>query len=239
MSAYTTNLELKIMESNNTLADVFTQGNYNANKLEEKLGGYLDDMETLPELRTHVTTLENSVSALLARTVSNENAINNVSSRVTKLENGRGYYIDSNGHRVDGTITRYEVNTTAVGSTEECTIPIDSEHRYLLKNARGSVNINLNTLLGITSMTGKKILNAVCYQTAYNVAVQVQSKFAFTGVYQPPTQSYYQLTFTAADLKITNQVYASATSTWSPQDPRTYQDLNVTVIFDLFEEIQE
>jgi hypothetical protein len=247
--SYTEHLNLKVIDDTDAMTNVFTQGNALATQLEALFGSNYSDYQNLSTITADIEGLETDVSALDARATALESADNTINARITavnnelgtritKLENGKGYYIDDNGNRVDGIINRYEVNMTAVGSTEEATIDVDNTHRFLIKNARGFVYVNLNTLLGITSMTGKKILNAVCYQTEYSIARQIESKFSFSGVYQPPTQNYYQLAFTAADLKITSQTN-SGSATWSPQDPRSYQDLEVTVIFDLFEEIQE
>lgn len=216
--SYTTNLELKIIDDSDNFDEVFPQGNYNANKLEEKIGGYLDDMEDLPEMRTDIATLQNSVSALLNRTIANETAIGNVSSRVSQIEQGKGFYINENGEQVDGIITRFIVNTTATGYNS--VINFD-DNKLVIRN--GDVSINLYEMLGITSMSGKFIVNANCYVNAYN---GFNPNFAFSGVYKFPTQNYFRLNFHACD-----SVYANIN-----QSIPDYQDKAVTVVFDLFDE---
>ena len=235
--SFTTNLELRIVDNGDNFGDVFTQGNYNANKLEEKIGGYLDDMESLPEIRAGLAELVNTTASLTARTNANQTNINANTNRIVAIENGKGFYINAQGVRINGTITRYVIETTSTGSRGDTYVNTTSTDRDDIIYLHGNVNINLTELIGLTSMTNKKIINATCYVTEYDSSKGAPPSFAVTGVYQPPYQQRYELSFEATSTVVLHQrlTQGGGSDIWVPSLVRNFQDIPVVVIFELFQ----
>ena len=238
--SFTENLELRVVDNDDNFGDTFTQGNYNANKLEEKIGGYLDDLESLPDMRTDINTLQTSVaehSVQISNINSNINAINTqLGSRITAIENGKGFYINEDGERIDGIITRYVLETSTTGSRGELPVNETSTERDVIVSLNASVILNLTELIGLISMQNKKLINANCYVSTFDTSRGAVPSFTINGIFKPPYQNYYVISFTAEKTTIAHQTYFPATSSWLPSVAGNYQDIPVTIVFDIFEE---
>lgn len=238
--SYTENLNLRIIDDSDTYGDFLAQGNAIAEQLENLFGANYSDYQNLSLITTEINSLNNDVTTLGLRCDELDSRINSINAqlgnRITAIENGKGFYINEDGERIDGTITRYIIEATASGSRGELPINETSTERDIIVSLNGSVILNLTELIGLISMQNKKLINANCYISTFDTNRGSIPAFSLNGIYKPPYQNYYVISFTTEKTTIAHQTYNPGSSSWLPSIPGNYQDMPVIVSFDIFEE---
>lgn len=234
--SYTENLELKIVDNTDDFHEAFTQGNYNASKLEQKIGGLLDDLESLPGIMTDITNLQGDVGTLQGETSSLDNRLDTAEDIITDIIAGKGTIVDEEGNVITGTYKTYYVEVTATGSQSVAVIPgTDTEHRTAIYSTDGTVSINARNLAGITSVTNVRVINATCMINEYRTDnYPTNARFTFAGLYKPPYNEDYYFVFTAENTKIIEQTHNAVSDTWVPAPSDRYQDKTCKVAITYF-----
>lgn len=226
--SYTTNLELRVIDNSDNFTDVFTQGNYNANKLEEKMGSLLDDLQALPQVVEDITTLQGNVSDLDATITGVGHRVDDlvdedivINNKITAIENG-SVKLNVGGEIITGTVARYVINATATGFVDSIII---GDNKLTLK--KGSINLNATTLFNITNPSAIKILNYAVYDNNIETGTNadVDTRFIFNGFQVNPITFNYLMEFGAENVYITPAQSSVA---------GTYEGKEYVIVIDLF-----
>lgn len=219
--SYTTNLGLKIIDGTDAFRENFTQGNYNANKIEEKIGGYLDDLETLPGIRTAITELNSQINTIEGEISEANQEINELAGDISVIiaTKYKDKFVDSEGVTKEGTRYRYKVVVSPISSSSTTYLKqYDEEettHRIAICSAYSEIRINLTEICGLNSISNFTLLNFVTYEEGYRSGVDQNNKgMAVRCIGQLPNDTNYYLIADVKEDTIYTQTYDG--NAWRP-----------------------
>ena len=166
--SYTEHLNLRVIDDNENIVNVYTQGNAIAEQLEELFGENLDDYQNLDQITAELATIQGSLTALLNRTVVNEHDIDeletsmgNANAKILSLERLNNN-IDVDGQTVNGYLEKYVLSVNSVGNVNTVDI---GDGKYFHKD-NGYLEINLTSALNISASESIIIESADIYRTS-------------------------------------------------------------------------
>lgn len=213
---YTDNLELPVVEDNDTSLNFVTQGNEISNKVEEKLGSYDDTVEALGGLTTTVNDLNtdyenfkdttgDAITAINGNIGTINGTITGIDTRVTKLESG---VIKSNILDNTKKVDYYAINFSGVvrfnpSEPLQSTVGLDSEP---LNSPLDLHNGDKVQILSVTPVVGSGVttVNTGGIISVPNVGVLLK----YCGFTQAPTTNGLRIEAT-----MTNQYAISEVAT--------------------------
>ncbi len=181
---YTENLGLPIIEGTDTMPALRSQGNGIANQLETVLGGLLDDIAAIPDIRSDISDINNDISALETRV-----------ELLEQLETKETVKIDGED-RVLTKVTA-KLSATSTGNTSSVSFKgtdDDDDHRHTLVNTTASLIVDLTDTLGVSDETDILLKNAITYQNGYEyMASRNNSPFNIVALGKIPNDNNVKL----------------------------------------------
>lgn len=167
---YTENLNLPIVEDDDSMSLVYTQGNETNQKLEEKFAGFDSIPTTLNSLQESVNSVNTEIVTVKTDMETLKTSETNLSNRIEVLEDARNKTdITVAGVKKSGTHHRVKLTATPTTSHNVVRVPIynnDTDILYI-RNYTANVSINMNDVLGINSLDNIIMLGVGTYQSSH------------------------------------------------------------------------
>ena len=236
----TTNLELPIIEDDDSMSLIYTQGNVTNEKLDTLFEGYAKIPQTLETLQGSVNRLTTDLS------VTNNN-IDNINQSLVVM-NDKISNVEIN---VDGVTKKGELKRTIIKSTptyksySECvplinttdgTITDVAQRRCQITSYSGVGNVNLTQLLGLSNVKDILILGSTIYSDEYVDASSAKSNTIPMTVYSVQKLNYSSatddiyLTYGGEKTMFVNQTYQSSIGSFIPNPTPATPSSDVYVV---------
>ena len=169
--SYTENLHLRVIDNDENIVNIYTQGNSLATQLEALFGANYSDYQNLSTITADIEALENSVSALSSRADELSSQINSVNAQlgnritacetqVTELNSEVKTITDDQGNVITGTMKKYSLTANSVGYVRTFSI----DNRFLHIDS-GLLEIDLTSAINLQPSVDAKLIAASCYKT--------------------------------------------------------------------------
>lgn len=154
---YSENLNLPIMEDNDPMLALYSQGNAIIEGLEESIGTHVDDIENIPEMRNDIEELNNTVESLNTSV----ELLNTMQTKEKVIINGTEQIVDK---------VVAKVSITGTGNYSEVVfkgVDDDDDHRHALVITNASIFIDMTELFDIDNESEIILKSVLTYQNGY------------------------------------------------------------------------
>lgn len=236
----TTNLELPIIEDNDSMSLIYTQCNTTNEKLDTLFEGYTEIPHTLETIQGNVNTLTSDLN------MTNQN-IDTINQSLVVMNDK----ISNVEISVDGVVKKGELKRTVIKSTptyksyRECiplinttdnTITDVSQRRCQVTSYSGVGNVNLTQLLGLTNVKDILILGSAIYSDEYVEASSTKSNtipmimYSIQKLNYPNATDDIYLTYGGEKTMFINQSYQSSIGSFIPSPTPTTPVSDVYIV---------
>ena len=226
---YTENLGLPVVEGTDTMPALRSQGNGIANQLELVLGGLLDDITAIPEIRNDINDINLEIDALTGRV----EVLESFETKEKVTINGETVELTKHTAKVETTLTG-QSSVVAFKGTED-----SDDQRHLLQHSRATARVDLTELFDVRSAESILLRNVTTYQNGYQyMSTKNAMPLNPVCVGQIPNDSHIYLILagdTSQCYQQTEQTVGGVT-TWMPSTPLPFSnDQTVIVTMEWFE----
>lgn len=223
----TTNLNLPIIEDEDSLALMYTQCNTTNEILDTTFDGYKDIPQTLENLQTNINSVNSEITAINKKVADTEKSIVLLEEKMSNVE------VEVDGVTKKGKMKRLVIKDTPTYSNFSKLIPlINTENntiydvnatRCLITNDSGYGNINMTELIGLRNVKDILLLSAQLYSDEYISLTSGKSNTIPLDCYSlqkltfPGANEDIYLSYSGSKANFTVQNYISSTSGgWQP-----------------------